>query len=231
MKVILTLFMFASVVISEAKTVLKFKLEWADGKYTGTMSPKWFDRIELVPAGTDRQDLENATGEMTGERFGSWDFIIVSNNVSTDAPYMIKLSNGWYPLSIEFKGNKLLISFDWMFRPEPNETDLRVLKEAYQLLDTPDSWNNEDDRKCEDDFSVERWSLYCVLKRASIDVTGDFNHRGASLNIVRQQISDQNPERKYQHQLMDFNNEETFQEIRNTLNSSIMRMEQLLKDR
>ena len=59
---------------------LKFKLEFIDNVYLGTMSPNWYDEIQITPIGKDNKLLEGATGIMSGERFGIMKFQIEKNN-------------------------------------------------------------------------------------------------------------------------------------------------------
>jgi len=209
---------------------LKFKLEFNDNAYLGTMIPKWYDEIQITPKGKDNKQLEGATGIMSGERFGILKFQIEKNNTGTTEKLMIKTNNGWYPVTnLEFRGDKMKMSFDWSFRARAKPIDLQVLKRADQLLSDKESWNKQDDRICDEDFVNEKWSLYCVLKQAYLDKTGDFNHRAPALNIVRQNIFILNPNRKYSHQLMEFNNEQNFLDIKELLSICIRKMEGQLK--
>jgi hypothetical protein len=53
-----------------------------------------------------------------------------------------------------------------------------------------------------------------------MDVTSDFNHRGAALEVVRKTIREEDPNRRYQHDLMDFNNQKSFSIIKALLQRS-----------
>ena len=72
-------------------------------------------------------------------------------------------------------------------------------------------------------------SLYCVLKQAYLDEIGDFNHHAPALNVVREEIGLLNPKRKYEHTLKDFNNEQSFEDIKALLSNSIKKLEALLE--
>ena len=208
---------------------LKFKLVFKDSTYEGTMSPKWFEKVQLKPLGENHDEFDGAKGMMEGERFGKMAFSIAQNETGTSEKFMIKTNNGWYPITrLKQKESKLWMAFNWGFRPSPRSIDLVVLKRANELLGDTTSWNKVDDRMCDDDFSQKRWSLYCVLKQAYLDETDDFNHRAPALNIIREYISSLNPKRKYDHQVMDFNNEQGFSEVKKVLRICIEKMESLL---
>ena len=208
---------------------LKLKLVLDGDSYTGTMNPKWFDRIQIIPAGDDLSDLQNASGSMIGSKFGRYDFTIVPNSLETEDMFMIKMSNGWYPVtSFEIKGEKLKMAFPWDFRSEASEIDLAVLQHTSSLLSSEETWNSDDDRICEDDISTGKYSIYCALQRSYLDLTGDFNHRAPALELVRQNISLLHANREYQHQLMEFNNEQSFQEVKDLLFICEKKMEEKL---
>lgn len=205
---------------------IKFKLDRTDNAYVGIMSPKWYDKVQITPLESDNIQLEGAMGIMEGERFGIMEFSVEKNKTGTSDKLMLKTNNGWYPIeSLDFTQEKLKLSFDWGFQPDPRPIDLTVLTRVEELISDKDSWNEQDDRICDNDFTNNKWSLYCVLKQAYIDETGDFNHRAPALNIVRQNISVLNPNRDYNHQIMEFNNEQSFLDIKKLLSLCINKME------
>jgi hypothetical protein len=55
-----------------------------------------------------------------------------------------------------------------------------------------------------------KFSLYCAAYQATMDITSDFNHRGTALEIVRKTIRETNADKRYQHHLTDFNNQNSF---------------------
>ena len=77
------------------------------------------------------------------------------------------------------------------------------------------SWNQNDDRKCDNDKSDKLWSLFCAIKIASIEIYGEYNHRGFVIQTARFLIDELNPNHEYAHTLMDFNNDSstTFDDI------------------
>jgi hypothetical protein len=92
-------------------------------------------------------------------------------------------------------------------RPRPPvPDDLLILAEAKQILSDESKWNRQDDRNCKETDTT--YSLFCALKKASIDVTGSYVHRRASLEAVRESIEEV-AGRDFDHRLRDFNNLET----------------------
>ncbi|MDH3710842.1 MAG: hypothetical protein OER04_13190 [Cyclobacteriaceae bacterium] len=173
---------------SVAAQTIKLKFKRQDSLYVGNMSPKWFDKVQVQL----KQDhtLVGSQGLMAGPRFGMLHFTIEANQLQSLDSLMIKLNNGWYPLTnVKFDRNKLQASFDWQYRNPAAEEDLQVLKQVVDLLDSESYWNPRDDRLCEDDARNHNWSLYCAIRQAYLDLTGDFNHRAAALEMVRKEIS------------------------------------------
>ena len=86
------------------------------------------------------------------------------------------------------------------------ENDLRIIRLAKNLLSEELFWNKEDDRKCDDDLSNQKYSLYCAVRIASLEVEERYNHRNAVLQKLRHLIKEKYPNKKLKHRLMDFNN-------------------------
>ena len=91
-------------------------------------------------------------------------------------------------------------------RPLPQtEHDVVILERTIELLSSKEVWSRQDTRECKE--GAEKLSLYCALRQASIDVTGDFQHRAAALQEVRYAIDRAKPGAEYAHRLMDYNND------------------------
>lgn len=90
-------------------------------------------------------------------------------------------------------------------RPPVTEVDRRIVRRARELLDSPAKWDRADNRKCPE--HVATVSLYCALERATVDVGGKAEHRGAALQEVRFVIDEIASTRNYDHRLMDYNND------------------------
>jgi hypothetical protein len=93
-------------------------------------------------------------------------------------------------------------------RPPVTLVDVKVVQRAQQILDSPSKWNRADNRVCPAD--AKAFSLYCALEKATSEVSGTFEHRGAAMEEARFVIDDIAPNRKsYHHRLMDYNNDPT----------------------
>ena len=114
----------------------------------------------------------------------------------------------------------------WVNRPLPqNEFDVAIIERTMEILQMEANWSRTGDRSCED--GGPRLNLYCALRQASLDVTGEFKHRAAALQAVRHAIEAQNPGVEYAHRLMDYNNDPqtTFTDIQEMLQIALDRLE------
>ena len=104
------------------------------------------------------------------------------------------------------------------------EHDVAIIERTIELLDDERNWNRNDDRICGPEKTG--LSLYCALQLASIDVTGEFQHRAASLQQVRYAIERQTPRADYAHRLMDYNNnpETSFDDMHQMLQDALIRL-------
>ena len=93
-------------------------------------------------------------------------------------------------------------------RPPVTKADLQIVKRARKILDSPAKWNRADNRVCP--AEAKTFSLYCALEKATDEVTGNFEHRGAAMQEARFVIDEIAPNRNnYQHRLMGYNNDPT----------------------
>ena len=92
-------------------------------------------------------------------------------------------------------------------RPPITKADLQIVKRAREILDSPSKWNRADNRVCPAD--AKTFSLYCALQMATIEVGGKAEHRGAALQEARFVIDEIAADRKYEHRLMNYNNDQT----------------------
>lgn len=93
-------------------------------------------------------------------------------------------------------------------RPPVTQDDVRIVQRAREILDSPSKWNRADNRVCP--AEAKTFSLYCALQKATNEVTGKFEHRGAAMQESRFVIDEIAPNRKnYHHRLMDYNNDPT----------------------
>ena len=93
------------------------------------------------------------------------------------------------------------------------------------------TWHQKDDRNCDTDKLNNIWSLFCSIKIASIEKTGEYNHRGTVIQTTRNVIDELYPDHGYAHTLMDFNNDSStrFEDIRRVLAIVKERIEKELK--
>jgi hypothetical protein len=107
---------------------------------------------------------------------------------------------------------------DSEIRPPVSQADLQIVEYAEQILNEPSKWNRADTRKCPG--TAKTFSLYCALEKATYEVTGSFEHRGAAMQEARFVIEEVAPDwKKYNHRLMDYNNDPktTFEDIQKVL--------------
>src|SRR5579862_5557405 len=90
-------------------------------------------------------------------------------------------------------------------RPPVAPSDLRIVDRAGQILDSEAKWNRKDNRKCPGD--AKTFSLYCALEKATKEIDGEFEHRGAAMQEARFVVDEITKERDYHHRLMDYNND------------------------
>jgi hypothetical protein len=90
--------------------------------------------------------------------------------------------------------------------PPVSEQDIRIVERARTILSSPDKWNRADNRRCPK--AATTFSLYCALEKATAEVTGGFQHRGAAMQQARFVIDEDLARgNHYDHRLMNFNND------------------------
>lgn len=122
--------------------------------------------------------------------------------------------------NLEIRNQSIVFTIDNDPIVPVTENDLRIIRLAKSLLSEELYWNKEDDRKCDDDLSNQRYSLYCALRIASLEVEEKYNHRNAVLQKLRHLIKEKYSDKRLKHRLMDFNNMEgiEYEDIVNILN-------------
>ncbi|RYF91385.1 MAG: hypothetical protein EOO03_01480 [Chitinophagaceae bacterium] len=104
-----------------------------------------------------------------------------------------------------------------------DDIDLKIIERADTILSDSSKWHKNDDRVCEDDLANGRYSLFCALYKASIDITGEYAHRRAALQQVRFVLEKYENGRVKEHRLMDWNNhpDTKFEEVKKVIRESI----------
>jgi hypothetical protein len=121
---------------------------------------------------------------------------------------LMKTSNGWYPWNkLRIENNKLIFSYDYWYCPLATKADLEILDLCFDYLKDSTSWNQNDDRNCNTGNSDQLWSLYCAIETASIEIYGEYNHRGFVIQTARFLIDELYPNHGYAHTLMYYNND------------------------
>ena len=111
-------------------------------------------------------------------------------------------------------------------KPPVTKADVRIVQRAREILESPSRWNRADTRKCPAD--AQTFSLYCSLEKATVEVSGKFEHRGAAMQearLVIDEIALKENYEHYEHHLMDYNNDPT------TTFADVQKFFRLLKDR
>jgi hypothetical protein len=116
-------------------------------------------------------------------------------------------------------------------KPPVTNADVLIAHRAGEILDTPAKWNRADNRVCP--ATAKTFSLYCALEKATDEVSGNFEHRGAAMQEARFVIEELVPDwKKYDHRLMGFNNDPktTFADIQKVFRLLEERIAKRLKE-
>ncbi len=111
------------------------------------------------------------------------------------------------PSAVKAQGTRTQSTSDSNVRPPVTKADLQTVKRAREILDSPSKWNRGDNRECPPE--AKTFSLYCALQRATVEVSGKAEHRGAALQEARFVIDEIAADRNYEHRLMNYNNDPT----------------------
>jgi hypothetical protein len=103
--------------------------------------------------------------------------------------------------------------------PPVNQSDIRIVQRARELLNSAAKWNRKDNRECPP--TEKTYSLYCALEKATDEVSHNFEHRGAAMQESRFAIDEVLAKgNHYEHRLMDYNNDPktTFADVQKFFN-------------
>ena len=119
---------------------------------------------------------------------------------------VLRTGSGWFPVSnFQSSASSVQFQFDTAKEVPPSDLDRQIIERASAILSSDAVWNRADNRKCSP--TDTRWSIYCAMEKATIDVTGAFHHRRPALQVVRQIVDERTAGRNYHHRLMDYNND------------------------
>lgn len=86
-----------------------------------------------------------------------------------------------------------------------SDVDLAIVEKTKQILEAQDQRNVNGDRNCDDDSESKRFSVFCALYVASIEIAGVYRHRRPAIHAVRDGLRARFPG-DYAHMLRDINN-------------------------
>lgn len=89
-----------------------------------------------------------------------------------------------------------------------SKTDVEILEKALRIFREQGPRNLSGDRNCDDDIATARFSVFCALFKASLDVAGVYRHRRPAMRVVREALQKRYPG-EYAHRLRDINNTAT----------------------
>jgi hypothetical protein len=121
---------------------------------------------------------------------------------------VIRTYKGWFAVS-SFSRRDSTIHFqvDTMKQVAPNAVDREILVRAMKIISSDSVWNRADNRECP--ATATKWSIYCAVEQAQIEVAGGFHHRRPAGELVREIVDERTKGRNYDHRMMDYNNDRT----------------------
>jgi hypothetical protein len=121
---------------------------------------------------------------------------------------VIRTYNGWFAVSgFSTRGSSMRFQIDTTKEIAPNALDREILVRAAQIISSDSVWNRADNRKCP--ATATKWSIYCAVEQAQIEVAGGFHHRRPAGELVREIVDERTKTRNYNHRMMDYNNDPT----------------------
>jgi len=141
--------------------------------------------------------------------------IVDSQYVSTK---IAKLPFGWFPLDTALESrDQLVLTINAKNVLSATPDDIKIMNRALDLLSSQSIWNKNDNRICPP--NPNKWSLFCALTQATVEVSGEVHYRQPAHEKVREVLNEVGGDRVKTHRLMDYNNhpDTTLQDVRNLL--------------
>lgn len=179
-----------------------------------------------IMTGRWRMDSE-PTAVWSGKITYSDDVVPIEVEIYTGGKGVLRSTDGWFPISNSMVTAKALeFDVDFVNEVPPSDLDREIVQRAAEILSSPAVWNRADTRKCHP--TDTKWSIYCAMEKATIDVTGGFHHRRPALQLVREIVQQRSGTRPYKHRLMDYNNDPTteFADVQSLFAEALRRMKQ-----
>jgi len=121
---------------------------------------------------------------------------------------VIRTYNGWFGVSgFETHGSTIQFQIDTTKEIPANALDREILARAMTILSSDAVWYRADNRQCP--AAATKWSIYCAVEQAQIEVAGGFHHRRPAGELVREIVDERTKARNYNHRMMDYNNDPT----------------------
>ena len=172
----------------------------------------------VVVANLKKMDeVGNYLGKMEGKypedptRFEIADNKYVSTKIA-------KLPFGWFPLeTAKESGDQVVLAINAKNVLPATPDDIKIMDRALALLSSQSIWNKNDNRVCP--LNPDKWSLFCALTQATVEVSGGVHYRQPAHEKVREVLNEVGGDRVKTHRLMDYNNhpDTTLDDVRNLL--------------
>lgn len=186
----------------------------AEDHFVGSCGPLFDQTPEItlhraasISTGVWRRDIRPSSvwsGDMTDRGYPN---APVELEIYAGNRGVLRTEYGWFPVDGFVVDSTLSFRLDPQHEVKPNSLDLEIVRRAASILSTESVWNRADNRECP--ANATTWSIYCALERATIEVTGGFQHRRPALQVVRMIVDERTATRHYHHRLMDYNNDPT----------------------
>jgi len=148
----------------------------------------------------------NPTAVWAGEITYSDDKDQIEIEIYAGGSGVLRNSDGWFPVSnFVLSTNALECQIDFAHEVPPSDLDRQIVQRAAVILSSESVWNRADTRECA--AAGTKWSIYCAMQRATVEVSGAFHHRRPALQLVRKIVEERSGGRSYTHRLMDYNND------------------------
>jgi hypothetical protein len=152
----------------------------------------------------DKKPLEVFSGDMTDDGHPNE---LLELEVYAGGVGNLRTEYGWFPIHGFVANASLTFLLDPTQQVAPGPLDLAIVRRAAAILSSESSWNRADNRQCPEYAS--KWSIYCALEKAEIELAGGFHHRRPAAEVVRELVDQRTANREYHHRLMEYNNDPT----------------------
>jgi len=145
--------------------------------------------------------------------------------IYTGGSGILRTSDGWFPISkFTLTTEAMEFQIDFSHEVPPSDLDREIVQRAAMILSSESVWNRADTRDCA--VTDTRWSIYCAMQRATVEVTWGFHHRRPALQLIRKIVEERSVKSAYTHRLMDYNNDPKtkLEDVKNLFAEALTRM-------